>query len=108
MIEPINLYETGLWEAWIEYDQYHPNYFGTLYIHGEVHGAKTCACHFKKIETAEGHCLKLQLPSTPETHRRTNEVFYSEPIRNLNQYSSIQVFAGNELIACFDEIEVMI
>ena len=32
--------DVDLWEVWIEYDQFDPDYFGVLYVHGEVFSGK--------------------------------------------------------------------
>jgi hypothetical protein len=42
------------------------------------------------------------------SRKRSTEVSYAEPIVNLNQYTSICIYSGDELIAEFTEIEVII
>jgi hypothetical protein len=61
---------------------------------------KTVSDHHKQ--------LVLQVPERPIGRCRMTEVYYAEPIEDLNQYSSISIYAGSELVAMFDEIEVMI
>ena len=100
--------DLDLWEVWIEYDQFHPENFGTLYVHGEVTVDKKATSYLTKINCAETCQLQLQLPLTSANINSTKEVLYSEPIKNLNQYTSISIYAGNELIGYFDHIEVMI
>jgi hypothetical protein len=99
--------DIDLWEIWIEYDQFHPEYFGTLYVHGEVPADKDTSSSLVKITADCENQLVLQLPERSSGLYYTNEVVYSEPIRNLNQYTSVCIYAGNELIGCFD-IESMI
>jgi hypothetical protein len=100
--------DLDLWEVWIEYDQFHPENFGTLYVHGEVTVDKKSASYLTKLNGDEKCQLKLQLPLRSTNVNSTKEVLYSEPIKNLNQYTSISIYAGNELIGYFDHIEVMI
>lgn len=100
--------DVDLWEVWIEYDPSHPKFFGTLYIHGEVPVEKKLSCSLTKLKLNNSDQLILQLPPISPLSYHTKEVCYSEPIYNLNQYSSVHVYAGNELIASFDNIEVMI
>lgn len=102
------LQDINLWEIWIEYDQFHPEYFGTLYVHGEISTDKKCDCPLIKLVTNNEGELTLQLPARQDDFYHTREVVYSEPIRNLNQYTSVSIYSGNELIGCFDEIEIMI
>lgn len=100
--------DLDLWEVWIEYDQFHPEYFGTLYVHGEVAMDKKNSSSLTKIDAKEGCQLNLQLPSISSGQSPIKEVLYSEPIRNLNQYTSVCIYAGNDLIGSFNDIEVMI
>jgi len=100
--------DLDLWEVWIEYDQFHPENFGTLYVHGEVTVDKKTSSNLTKINGTENCQLNLQVPLTSTNITSTKEVLYSEPIKNLNQYTSICIYAGNELIGYFEDIEVMI
>lgn len=97
-----------LWEIWIEFDPNEEEYFGILYIHGEVQAdQKWNTVPVKKLSGLSNH-LVLQLPSRTTNNNYTKEVLYSEPIRNLNQYTSVSVYAGIELIISSDEIEVLV
>jgi len=96
-----------LWEIWIEYDQFHPEYFGTIYVHGEVSVDKNANSSFTKITGTNRRELTLQIPGKGDDFN-TREVVYSEPIKNLNQYTSIAIYSGNELIGRFNDIEIMI
>ena len=99
--------DLDLWEVWIEYDQFHPEYFGTLYVHGEITtGQKTNSCLIRMRE--EGCQLHLQLPANISGIGDSQEVVYSEPIKNLNQYSAICIYAGEELVGFINDIEIMI
>lgn len=100
--------DTDLWEVWIEYDQFHPQYFGTLYVHGEILANQKSRLPLLKISPDVSTQLILQLPAKSGHDRYVSEVVYSEPVKNLNQYSSVCIYAGNELIACFNSIEIMI
>lgn len=102
------LQDINLWEVWIEYDQFHPEYFGTLYVHGEVWTDKKNGPAFTRMTTNSKGELTLKLPERSHDLNFTTEVVYSEPIRNLNQYTSVSIYSGNELIGCFNDIEIMI
>ena len=99
--------DLDLWEVWIEYDQFHPEYFGTLYVHGEITADKKLSSSLIKMHE-EGCQLHLQLPARPVGINGTQEVVYSEPIKNLNQYSSVCIYADEELIGFINDIEIMI
>jgi hypothetical protein len=105
MTNPV-LQDTDLWEVWIEYDQFHPEYFGTLYVHGEVIATKGTAT-LTKIDKA-GNQLQLKLPCKTSGPKHTKEVVYSEPVKNLNQYRSVCIYDGDEVINYFNDIEIMI
>lgn len=100
--------DIDLWEIWIEYDPFHPEYFGTLYVHGEIAGGHKSRPGFVKLNGEQNGELVLQLPERSSNLNYTREVFYSEPIRNLNRYTSVCIYAGSELIGCFHDIEIMI
>jgi hypothetical protein len=100
--------DIDLWEVWIEFDPSHPEYFGTLYVHGEVIIDKKMRSSLTRVASKDDYQLNLQLPVRSASFRCTKEVLYSEPIRNLNQYTSVCIYAGDELIGSFNEIEIMI
>lgn len=100
--------QTDLWEIWIEFDQSHPEFFGTLYVHGEVTVDKKISSSLVKMESKESCQLNLQIPTSSSALGYTKEVLYSEPIRNPGQYTCICIYAGDELISSFNEIEIMI
>jgi hypothetical protein len=99
--------DTDLWEVWIEYDQFHPHYFGTLYVHGEILTDQK-QCSLVKVDSNNCSQLILQLPEKTSDHFYAAEVLYSEPVKNLNQYSSVFIYKGTELIGCLTDIEIMI
>jgi hypothetical protein len=103
------LIEKGLnvWEAWIEYDQFNAEYFGVLYVHGEMVTDRKCSSSFIKART-EDNQLIIQLAEPSSGNYRTKEFVYSQPIKNISQFDSIFVYEGDELITCLDDIEVMI
>jgi hypothetical protein len=107
MLSQQDIQDIDLWELWIEFDQFNPDHFGILYVLGETmlgHGDKLS---FKKTVHEDGQ-LVLQLPSPPKRGGRMKEVLYSESVDNLTQYSSVFIYAGTELIASFDEIEILV
>lgn len=110
MTNPLKQELTDLWEIWIEYDPYHPLYFGTLYITGEVITNKKSPvpAMIKSGEIVSSQ-LRLIIPSCMEdSPREIREICYSEPVVNLNQYTSVCIVSGDETIAHFEEIEIVI
>ncbi|MGZ5222060.1 MAG: hypothetical protein ACXWV0_01190 [Flavisolibacter sp.] len=100
--------DTGLWEVWVEYDEFDPAYFGTLYVIGEISTELNHTARFNKLP-ANGHTLILEVPlPAPGKGTRMKEILYSEPIESIDKYSSVCIYAGNELIADFSDIEIMI
>lgn len=100
--------DIDLWDVWIEYDQFHPEFFGTLYVHGEILSDKREQIHLTRSNVANSRQLILQLPEHTRGCHYTTEVMYSERVKNLNQYSSVLIYKGSEMIGCFTEIEIMI
>lgn len=101
-------HEADLWEVWIEFDHSHPEFFGTLYVHGEIFLDKKKSTALVRLDSKENSRLNLQLPVRSSSFQYAKEVLYSEPIRNPAQYTSVCIYAGDELIGSFDEIEIMI
>jgi hypothetical protein len=100
--------DIDLWEVWIEFDPFHSEFFGTLYVHGEVIVDKKGRSALARIDAKDDCQLTLQLPARSTDYRYTKEVLYSEPIRNPSRYTSVCIYAGEELIGHFNEIEIMI
>jgi hypothetical protein len=102
------LQDLDLWEVWIEFDQFDPEHFGILYVLGEINiSQRSGESLIRKIDHEDGQ-LFLQVPDRPVGRSRMKEVLYSEPVDNLSQYSSVNIYAGTELIASVDHIEVLI
>jgi hypothetical protein len=111
MISQPKIQEADLWETWIEYDQFNPNHFGILYVMGEIFTDVKTGQPFtiRTTRTKLGNHLILTITEPCGKGRaRNREVMYSEPIKDLNQYQSISIFQGVELLASFSEIEVLI
>ena len=101
--------DIGLWEVWIEYDEFDPTHFGTLYIFGEISIDQPVTQAFRRLKSSDDKKLLLQVPSMHSARRnRVKEVLYSEPLRDIDTYTSVYIYAGKELIASFDDIDIMI
>ena len=108
MISQQEIQDIDLWELWIEFDQFNSNQFGILYVLGETMiGQGSGKTLIKKMVHEDGQ-LVLQLPPMPKRGGRMKEILYSESVDNLTQYSSVFIYAGTELIASFDEIEILV
>ena len=103
--------DIDLWEAWIEFDALAPNYFGTLYIMGEVVVDKKENHPFiiKCVQEDEPQTLilKVQTAHTASAGKLA-EVVYAEGLQNIDQYACIKIYKDRELLAQIDEIEVLI
>lgn len=109
MITQLKQQEIDLWEVWIEYDQFDSNNFGTLYIFGEIMlDSRSTEPFIVKSYQKNSSELILQVPARPIGRGRVKEVLFSEPVKSLEQYRCISIYAGEELIAFLDEIEVLI
>jgi hypothetical protein len=107
-----NLQDIDLWEVWIEFDHLNSGYFGVLYVMGELEVNKKVRHPFiiKKDEhhtTADTLALFIDADYL-SGGGRIKEVIYSEPLKSIEKYLSIEIYAGNDLIARFREIEIMI
>lgn len=108
MISQLKLQEQDVWEAWIEFDQSSQGHFGQLYICGDVVSNGKIHSWTRTIETDYGTQLVIELPARSGGHSRIREFFYSESISNPALYHSICIYAGNQLLARFNEIDIMI
>ena len=112
MIQTSKQLNIDLWDAWIEFDQMHPDHFGTLYITGEVEISKKSKqplTIMKEENTAFTNTLVLRIQNElTETESVVEEVMYSEPLINLNLYTAILIYSGNELIAVMQDIEILV
>lgn len=110
MIKATKHKEIGLWEAWIEFDSITPGYFGMLYVFGEIEMKKALTHPFVlKREQGSKDELVLKIdPTYISSGAPMQEVLYSEPLFNIDQYASITVFAGEELIEKIEEIEILV
>lgn len=112
MLRTTHLQNIDLWEAWIEFDQTHPHYFGVLYIAGEVETKKRSGYPFTvKKDEALGlsNTLVLRLNyDLCEEGNHVEEVIYSEPLLNINQYTSIVIYAQHQIVAVIKDIEVLV
>ena len=74
MISHQKLQDVDLWEVWIEFDQFNPNNFGTLYVLGEVMtDPRPAKSLIKKIDHEDGQLI-LQVPARPVGRSRMKEV----------------------------------
>lgn len=112
MLQITHLQNIDLWEAWIEFDQLHPQYFGMLYITGEVETKKRSAHPFnisKDEHPSLSNTLVLRLNhELCDEGNYAEEVIYSEPLLNPSQYSSVVIYAGNKIVAVIKDIEVLV
>jgi hypothetical protein len=111
MITHIKEQEIEIWDAWIEYDPTSAKQFGTIYLMGEIQTTDKANHEFFIKEKQAAGQSELVLTINPDSvlgRGRYREVIYAEPIRNLNQYRSIRIMAGDELLTVINDIEVLV
>ncbi|MFL5789840.1 MAG: hypothetical protein ACJ748_17395 [Flavisolibacter sp.] len=111
MIKQVKHQDLDLWDAWVEYDHENPFLFGILYVMGDIIVDNNRERPvIKKIElTNDPSQLTLAIPLNNKlTGGCVKEVIYSEAVNDLNLYSSISIYAGDELVVTLNDIEVMI
>lgn len=100
-------HNVDLWEAWIELN----NESYTLYVVGDIctGRSKTTPVLLKKWVqgVAASHLFLEVLPFFDPEGVRLAEVCYAEPVRDIQQYEQISICAGEEIIACITDIELM-
>lgn len=104
-------HDIDLWEAWVEFDAVAANYFGNLYITGEVLVNKQANHPFiiKCIRKDEPQTLVLKIQNSAFANAsKTAEVVYSEPLCNIDQYNRVKIYKDDELVALIEDIEVVI
>jgi hypothetical protein len=112
MLRTSQIQNIDLWEAWIEFDQLHPEFFGVLYITGEVATNKRSTQPFyisKEENSSISNTLVLRLNyEISEEGNYTEEVIYSEPLLNINPYTSVVIYAKDNIVAVIKDIEVLV
>lgn len=97
-----------LWEAWVD--------LGTggsfiLYVVGDISMGNSRAAPLllkKSVQGASASHLVLEvLPGRNRQWSRQTEVGYAEPIADINKYRQISICAGEDVIACISDIEVV-
>jgi hypothetical protein len=111
MLQASKQLNIDLWEAWIEFDLLHPENFGVLYVSGDLPVNKQTRQPLA-IQKMEQHVLTntlvLRIDANADEDGIPEEIMYSEPIVNLNQYSSVVIYVKDEIVAVMRDIEIMV
>ena len=96
-----------LWEAWIDLDNANSEGAATLYLIGDIFTESIFAKpFFKKREDFIPDVLSLEiLPGITSEDGYVTEIMYSEDLQEIDQYKSIFIYAGNELLTQIQDIE---
>ena len=96
-----------LWEAWIDLQTSANAGVATLYIIGDVFTDDRFAQpYFIKKERVSSKVLELEiLPGITSEDGYITEVMYAEELDDIDQYTSIFIYAGNELVTRINDIE---
>ena len=98
-----------LWEAWIDMQDTPGSYM--LYVVGDI-----CLAHHKKAPVllkksvqgaAASHLILEVMPGMDAQQGRLTEIGYAEHIADIHQYQQISICAGEEIIACIPDIELV-
>jgi len=96
-----------LWEAWIDLQTTTNSGTATLYLIGDIFTENVFAKpFFKKREDYIPDVLSLEIIHgiTSEDGYPT-EIMYSEELQEVDQYKTIFIYAGNELLTQIGDIE---
>ena len=98
-----------LWEAWIDMQTATDGNIATLYLIGDVFtDDRFSAPYFIKKEHTDPHVLSLQIyPGITSEDGYVTEVMYAEELQDIDQYSSILIYTGSELLASIEDIETV-
>jgi hypothetical protein len=102
----------NIWEAWIDVQESGGRQIGSLYIIGDVlvnnHILRPLLVK-KQFDSNDKIELSLEIiPDIVSEGGKSVEVFYSEELESPDQYKSVTIFAGNQIIAKINEIEILI
>ena len=103
-----HLKETGLWEAWIEFDPLGKS-FGTLHVLGEIEFGSSQK--LKLVPAQNSHKSKtliLRFEKLTPGKTRVKELAFSMPVKNLNDIRRIKILEGDSVFICLDEVEVLV
>lgn len=107
------IYLIDLWEAWIDLQCPGINASGTLFLVGNVPAtgwAPEPVLVKKNVHDGPPHELALEISpdiAEEDDERYLQEVCYSESLVQANQYESIAIYAGKQLIARIHDIEIL-
>lgn len=106
LIEP-KQQNVDLWEAWIDLQIVSNGGTATLYIIGDVYTNDHFARpYFIKRQHNNPKVLKLDiLPGITSEDGYITEIMYAEELNHVDQYSSIFIYAGDELLTTLQDIE---
>jgi hypothetical protein len=107
MIVDFKQQDVDLWEAWIDVQSTDTENRFTLYVVGDVFtDDKLSYPYFKKKETDDLKVLALEiLPGITSEDGYVTEILYAEELDAMNQYESIAIYAGSEIIKTISDIE---
>ena len=96
-----------LWEAWIDLQTTYSGGTATLYLIGDIFTENIFAKpFFKKREDFLPEVLSLEiLPGITSEDGFVTEIMYSEDLQEIDQYKTICIYAGNELLTQIQDIE---
>ena len=96
-----------LWEAWIDLETTNSGGAATLYLIGDIFTENIFAKpFFKKREDFIPDVLSLEIvPGITSEDGYVTEIMYSEDLQEVDQYKSIFIYAGNELLTQIQDIE---
>lgn len=107
MISELKQQDVDLWEAWIDLANNFETPCPTLYVVGDVFSDdRFRQPYLMKREQANANKLVLEiLPGIGSEDGYVTEVLYAEELDKLEQYNSICIYAGGELVTEIFEIE---
>lgn len=98
-----------LWEVWVDMQTSTNGNAATLYLIGDVFtDNRLNQPYFIKKPNRDPGVLSLELfPGVASEDGYVTEVMYSEELKHIDQYSTIMIFAGDELVTRIQDIETI-
>ncbi len=96
-----------LWEAWIDMQTASNSGSATLYLIGDIFSDSVLTKpFFRKRKHSIPDVLSLEiLPGITSEEGYVTEIMYSEELQQVDQYKTIFIYAGNELVTQIQDIE---
>ena len=107
MISELKQQDVDLWEAWIDLQKDFETACPTLYVVGDIFSDdRFSQPYFIRREHNDPGVLVLEiLPGISSEEGYVTEILYAEELDAIDQYKTIMIFAGGEIVTQIYDIE---